>query len=1057
MGIRGKLRLISLIPIILLFFISSYLLYNSYTVYNQTEEIKKRLELNTYLSDVITQVAKERGMTSIYLGSKGKLIKESLQKQRDAVNNSINRLNKFLKSHPKFKKESKVYMSSLKLLPEIRRQIDSLQIDFKKAFFDFYTYTINAPLINEIKKIEYFAITPEISSLATTFIQFINSKEFSGIERGFISFVLARYTPMSDEEMKIWNQLIGKADSFVNFSLIVHETKQKIEQILKEEEAKEILEEVSQTRVDIQRAVNDGIYPVDPTLWFNLQTEKIGLILKTENLLKNDLQRHINLIAKSKLYTLIVSALVWLFSILVAIIGFFLARGIYNNIKRLESVLKKVAESETIIQEKGEIESKLDLNTTEGINTAYEILETALKKAENAKQYAEEASKAKSMFLANMSHEIRTPLNGIVGFTELLKNTDLNEEQKEFVNIIEKSSENLLEIINAILDLSKIESNKIEIENVVFDPIVEFENAIEVYAPKAAEKDINLALFVDPNLEKPLKGDPTKIKEVLINLVSNAIKFTETGGSVSVEIKKLDNIEGKAKLYFEVRDTGIGIPAEKKAQIFEAFSQADISVTRKYGGTGLGLTISSEFIRLMGGQLSLESEVGKGSKFFFTLELEEIPTLTESLKNKYSGINTAFYINENEPKDQNLYLKEYLEFLGVSFITYTNISEIITDSSNYDFTIIDYDYIQENNLKKFFARNIPVALISKISHNKKVEGFSNFLMKIMYEPVNYTKIKQLIQYYIGEYKKQKAKETKTLDISKIKFKAKALVVEDNAINQKLIKKTLEDFGLEVDLASNGLEGFEKRKNSDYDIIFMDIQMPIMDGIEATHEILDYEEDYGQQHIPIIALTAHALKGDREKYLSEGMDEYITKPIIRDEIAAILKKFLSDKIVTKEEEEKKESKKKMEQKLQKETFIFPDELEVEKKDIAVDYDNDILIVKKTLLESKLFKQLTDSLEYTSEIASSFEDLIDKISSKKYKIVFIDKEIDDYDLSKIKNLKESSEAQTKFILFIDPNSEPSNEEIDIFDEIVKNVINKDLLRLIIEKFIPKGVKS
>ncbi len=1052
MGIKGRLRLISLIPIILLFFISSYLLYNSYIVYNQTEEIKKRLELNTYISDVITQVAKERGMTSIYLGSKGKLIKESLQQQREIVNKSINRLNKYLKSHPKFQKESKTYISSLKLLPEMRKKIDSLNIDFKKAFFDFYTYTINAPLINEIKKIEYFAISPEISSLATTYIQFVNSKEFSGIERGFISYVLARYTPMSDEEMKIWNQLIGKADSFANFSLIVNSTKEKIEKVLKKEDAKEILDDVSQTRVDIQRAVNDGIYPVDPTLWFNLQTEKIDIILKGEKILKDDLHLNVDNIAKTQLYTLIVSALVWFFSILVSIIGFFLARGIYKNINRLESVLKKVAESETIVQEKGEIESKLDLNTTEGINTAYEILETALKKAENAKQYAEEASKAKSMFLANMSHEIRTPLNGIVGFTELLKNTDLNEEQKEFVNIIEKSSENLLEIINAILDLSKIESNKIEIENIVFDPINEFENAIEVYAPKAAEKDINLALFIDPNLEKPLKGDPTKIKEVLINLVSNAIKFTDVGGSVSVEIKKLGNIEGKAKVYFEVRDTGIGIPAEKKAQIFEAFSQADISVTRKYGGTGLGLTISSEFVRLMGGQLNLESEVGKGSKFFFVLELEEIPTLTESLKDKYSGIKVAYYINESEPKDHNQYIKEYLEFLGVSFIPHTSITDLIADYSSYDFTILDYDYIQENNLKKFFARNIPVSLISKISHNKKVENFSDSLMRIIYEPVNYTKTKQLMQYYIGEYKKQKAKETKTLDISKIKFNAKALVVEDNAINQKLIKKTLEDFGLEVDLANNGLEGFEKRKNGDYDIIFMDIQMPIMDGIEATHEILDFEEDYGQQHIPIIALTAHALKGDREKYLGEGMDEYITKPIIRDEIAAILKKFLSDKIVTKEE---KEYKKKREQKPQKETFILPDELEVEKKDIGVDYDKDILIAKKTLLESKLFKQLTDSLEYSSDIASSFDDLIDKISTKKYKIVFIDKEIDNYDLEKIKELKNSAKQETKYILFIDPNNEPTNEEIDIFDEIVKNVINKDLLRLIIEKFVSKGV--
>ncbi len=1058
MGLKGRLRLISLVPIIFLFLLSGYFLYDSYNGYKQTEQFKKRLELTGYLNEVITQVAKERGMTSIYLGSKGKLVKESLQKQREVVDNAVNKLQNYINQNPEFKKASKAYLSNLKMLPQIRNNIDKLKIDFKNAFFDYYTDTINSSLIKEMKKIELFSIDPEITSLSSTLFQFINSKEYSGIERGFISYILARYTPMSDEELKIWDQLIGKADSFINYTVIVPETKRKIDKIIKNEDSKEIIDEVAQTRVEIQRAANDGMFETDPTLWFNLQTEKIDILLNAEKILKNDLQLKINQFSKISLYTLIASAVIWVLSIFLAIIGYLLARDLTQNIRRLEIVLKKVAESETVIEEKGDLESKINLDTTEGIGAAYQLLETALKKAESAKESAEEASKAKSMFLANMSHEIRTPLNGIVGFTELLKNTDLNEEQSEFVNIIEKSSENLLEIINAILDLSKIESNKIEIENIVFDPIAEFENAIEVYATKAAEKDIDLALFVDPNLENPLKGDPTKIKEVLINLVSNAIKFTEAGKSVSVEIKKLGNTDGKAKVYFEVRDTGIGIPAEKKSQIFEAFSQADISVTRKYGGTGLGLTISSEFVKMMGGQLDLESEVGKGTRFFFTLEFEEIPTLAESMKNRFEGLKVGFYIDKEYPKDQNRYVKEYLEYLGIKFIEYDNIHDLIENNKKYNFSLIDYDYIEESNLKNFFVRNIPVALISKISHQKKIESISKSLIKIIYEPANYTKTRQLIEYYVGEYKRAEKKAVKKIDLSKAKFKAKALVVEDNTINQKLIKKTLEDLGLEVDLANNGLEGFEKRKNENYDIIFMDIQMPIMDGVEATHEILDYEEDYSLPHIPIIALTAHALKGDKEKYLNEGMDEYTTKPIVRDEIIAILKKFLADKIVDEEEYKKtKKDIKKEEIVIGKAEKTAETEKFEETKNMPEEEMKDILIAKKTLLESKLFKKLTDSLDYHSDIVNSFDDLVRKLQNEKYKIIFIDKEIDGFSLDKINELKMSANDKTKFILFIDSHQEPEQKDSEIFDEIVKNVINKDLLRLIIEKFISKGVMS
>ncbi len=1034
MGLKSRLRLISLLPILLLLAVSSYVVYNSYEEYKQIKQLQSRVELNKYLESIMKEIAKERGMTSIYLGSKGKKLKSSLKEQRKVVDKKIAALRSFIAQHPEFSSEFKPLFTTLRLLPKMRQDIDVLKIDYNKAFFAFYTDTLTKNLFYHIEKINQFPLNPEISSYITNYLLFVNSKEYSGLERGFISYILTKYIPMSDEDIKKWMGLLGKADMFLSYNVANKQVKTQLDKILKSEDNQEIMDDVMQNRIEIDRAINDGLYPVDPTLWFNLQSEKIDIIDQLEKVVTNALFNATNQVVKENLVTLVIAATVWALSLILALIGYLFAKDITGNIKRLEGILRKVAEAESVKDEQGEVVSRLNLDTTEGINAAYEVLETALKKAQDAKVAAEEASQAKSMFLANMSHEIRTPLNGIIGFTDLLKNTELTPEQREFVNIIEKSSENLLEIINAILDLSKIESKKIEIENIVFNPIEEFENAVEVYAPRAAEKDINFALFVDPHLNKPLKGDPTKIKEVLINLISNAIKFTDKGGNVTVEIRKLKEYNERAEIYFEVRDTGIGIPEEKQKQIFEAFSQADVSVTRKFGGTGLGLTISSEFVRLMGGQLGLESEVGKGSKFFFTLVLEEVPALTETLENRYNGVRVGYYIKNSLPKDQNLFVKEYLEYLGAKFVVFEDLKELINHKANYDFTLIDYDYVNDNSLKNFFVRDIPVALITKTSYKKKVESFANHLMKLLFEPVNYTKTVQTLKEYVENYRTKTAamSESGEVDLENTKFDAKVLVAEDNTINQKLIKKTLEDLGLQVDLANNGLEAFEKRKDNDYNLIFMDIQMPIMDGVEATHEILEYEEDSGVEHIPIVALTAHALKGDRERYLNEGMDEYITKPLIKNELVAILRKFLKHKLKTKQP-----TKEQAKPQIQKEA----QQISQAKQKIAV--------CKKTLLESKLIGKFLDDLGFEPVLANSFDSCLQTMEKEPVAVVILDQDIDGFDYENLASAKKD----TKFILLSDKESieDPGN----IFDIVSDEMINKSKIAKILEKLgILKG---
>jgi len=516
----------------------------------------------------------------------------------------------------------------------------------------------------------------------------------------------------------------------------------------------------------------------------------------------------------------------------------------------------------------------VELDTHEGTKTAYKFLEQLVESAKEDKQSALQANEAKSLFLANMSHEIRTPLNGIVGFTELLKTTELNDEQHEFLSIIDKSSENLLSIINNILDLSKVESNKVEVESIVFNTEEEFDSAIETYAVGAAEKNIDLNYYLDPTISKSLKGDPTKIKEVLINLMSNAIKFTSYGGTINVEIKKVKEDDGD-RIRFSVQDSGIGMTKEQQGRIFTAFSQADISVTRKYGGTGLGLTLSSQFVELMGGHLDVESVKDQGSTFSFTLPLEELPSTESDLFNAFTSLSLAKYEQEVPSKLGN-YLDSYFEYFGPKVSLFESVSELkeLKDGNACTGYWVDIDNAQQSILDSLHNINkSELIIIANVTSRDKIEKLGVIQDNVLYKPVTVKKIRDML-----------LRETSTEEeavrtvVEGTYFDASVLVAEDNIINQKLIRHILEESGLKVEIANNGLEAFEKRRNKDFDLIFMDIQMPVMNGLEATGKIRESERaDSKQKRVKIIALTANALESDVKMYLQHDMDDVLTKP------------------------------------------------------------------------------------------------------------------------------------------------------------------------------------
>ncbi|MEA1892246.1 MAG: ATP-binding protein [Campylobacterota bacterium] len=1147
LDLKNRLRLISLFPIIILFSLTSYYLYDSYKDYQRAQVLHDKLAENSYLNAIVGNVARERGMTAMYLGNPTENIFKSLQEQRKVVDAKTKEYIEYTQNETALHDHSNgeenclactnihSIESSKAKIDKARELVDSKKADFRKIFTGVYSST-QIDAISQLKQITYDQTDQEINELYSIYIALVNAKEHSGIERGYMSYVISRSTKLAEEDLDKWISTIGKADAFSYSTLHDELLLNKLNELFKNEDAIELFEDINAERTAIISASQDGAYDISSGIWFTMHSEKINIISQAEDLLIKQMGERAIEVQSNALQFLIITLTIWLISIVLATLGYFLSNEITTNIKNLEDVLKRVADDTAGIDEE---DTTINLHTSDGTAQAYNLLERIIEQTRDDKESAQEASEAKSMFLANMSHEIRTPLNGIVGFTELLKDTGLQEEQSEFVEIIEKSSENLLEIINNILDLSKIESNKLEIEDIVFNPIDEFESAVEVYAVRASEKHIDLGCFIDPALEHPLKGDPTKIKEVVINLLSNAVKFTSSAGAINVDIRKMDSEdEGKTRVRFEVQDSGIGVTNEQKAKIFDAFSQADTSITRKYGGTGLGLTISSRFIELMGGQLDLHSEPGEGTTFFFTIDFEEVETLNDSTQGSFSNINALILESPHKAKRQETYLLEYLDFYGVSYTIFKDINELETlqRQINYDLAFIDYDYTKEDHLVEYSKLPQALVLLTKSYYMKKIDSLNIDVFKTIYEPLNITKVKIALENYHSENfnaKKAKKSNRKKFNKDTSKFKANVLVAEDNIINQKLIKRTLEDIGLTISIANNGLEAFQKRKDGNFDLIFMDIQMPFLDGVEATAEILEYEEDYNQPHVPILALTANALKGDRERFLEAGLDEYTTKPLVRSEIISLLNHFLSDFIIeevtdvpkianelisvdeekieptidsvdenlkleveeeigkisneTEAEEEldieigeptdeaeeeldieigEPSNEVDIEEELEIEVVEAVDEIkeepQLEYEDIdalqetqAKVYKADILIAKKSSFESKLYVQLLQALGYTYEIASSYQELQELSTTNSYKLILFDKELEGLKLeelsSNIKSMNEQSELNTYLVLITDPALKEEEQDALYVHEIVKNVVNKDLLRLIFEKFI------
>ncbi|MPB71797.1 sensor histidine kinase [Campylobacter fetus] len=1005
------LRLISTVPLLIIFLLSSFYLYNSYRTYLNLKQLNYEFNISQTLTKLSKELNQEKSMSVLYMATGGIFDSEDIKQQRK---NSDEIIKQTLEIYENTKSDKNIDIIKNRLLDinRIRGKIDSLSISFDEVFFEYFEI-INKAIEKELMMLKEHTLSPNLTTFLTSFTLAYANSNLISTQRDFVSQILIQNRDFKSNEVRLWLSLI-RGDKFHYQYIPESQAKSIIDNIFNSVEYTNLISKLESYSTQI---IKDSSNKPEANFssYFDTISDELAISYKIQDILKNQIDYEIIEFKSSFLNHVIIGVFIWIVNIILFIIGCLTKTNIKKNISELKNILKQIADLTD--------NKNIDLSTNSGISRAYDMITKALELITTQKQAAIDANRSKSTFLANISHEIRTPLNGIIGFTDLLKNSNLKKQEKELVSVIEQSSENLLRIINNILDISKIESHKVELDNDIFSPIKEFSSAVELYSQKAYEKDIEFICYIDPSLNKHLEGDCLKVKQVLINIISNAVKFTPQNGQIIVDITKLDeDDDGKTTIKFSIKDDGIGIHQDMLEKIFDSFTQANKDITKIYGGTGLGLSISNEYIKMMGSTIKVQSELGKGSEFSFVIKFNSADSKDQNYFMDFEGKTVTIFTTRSDSLYDE-YLEKYFDFLGIE-------TDIVYDS---------------NELLKLNKKDIVVAkfknclriktdaFVLVLANTKEIQTslIEDKNISFINEPLSITKLKKALEN--ADYQKRQ----KSNDAYSNKYSISVLLATNNENKTKDIENILNELCERVEVINGAKSVIEHTQITHYSIIFLDMVLDEMNAVLCAKNMIQHEKQNNLPHTAIIGIVNTISNLNQINIEKNYLDDYIQKHTSKNEILRILNHFTPQNSVNLQAK-----------------IIAPINKKVEAKEDIANL-KDVLLFKKSNIENKIFSTVLNGFCSSVDVVCSFEELKEYLQNSAYRVVLLDYKIPNFESNLIYSWVNSSRQKykidTKTIIFIDPNAEIDESLDDKFDEILTSLINKTQLEARIKPYI------
>ena len=872
--------LIIVLPITILFTASSYIGYHAWQKYHTAADLKAQLNnaklLQSFEHSLLNEIvcvatmSEHKDIMAKVCSKTKKTTDEFMQQIMYQTNDkSLYRLEKVLYNIRHSIKDSGVTAVEKLVNGDLDKQM--------KKFLQFYTSKLKT-YSNDIGEKESIRLYGEISDISYA----------TESEKALVAYYLSLKKTIPAKNLIYWGNVVSASEIPEMNKDHIFSLYAKLEKIWQDQKLQSTLRSIEDIRMDIMSHASSGNYKSDVAQWVDLVNKKQKVLNSVEVLLLNDIFNGVDKRIQKEFWVSLLS----LVSFLLSILAFFILIRYYRNTNAQKGLLDDLASKVRDISENNQ--TAVEEESIEDPKLAYDYVLSNYRELHDKEKKASEENKIKNNFIANTFYEIRTPLNGILGYIKLLKETSLNIEQSDFVSIIENNSENLNKLVSKATTQHTIIDKKLEIQNSTFNLIKKMESIVETFAIKADRKDIVLGAFIDPVLPEKVIGDATRLSQVLTNLINNALESASAYGTVDLFVEKMHTDSNSTTIKFLVKDSGIGFDPEELVSIFAAFNEPN---SRKIiSGIDIqNLGISDRIIKRMGGKLEIESKKGEGTIFFFTLTLEKSnKTVQENIYPDFKDLRVGLALPSREVDRQiDKNLEFYVTYLGGVFKIYYH-DELFGSEEEIelpDVMLVYHNYARlEGELEAFSNLGCKIALITTGTLRSRIDSDKYYFSNIVYSPITMSKIVRILakskleQTRIAQEADQNSKEFENIH---------ALVVEDNVISQKLIKNDLEKFGLKVTVASNGQEAFEMRRENDFDIIFMDIDMPVMDGIETTRKILYYEGINQFKHVPIIALAVNVVDDEQEKYKKIGMDDTITKPFDLGKVERVIQKYCID--------------------------------------------------------------------------------------------------------------------------------------------------------------------